>query len=312
VKGLELAGRLLVTGASGFIGRGLLPALTRGGFVVVAPVRTQQPPQDGVVFSIADTIETTDWRPLLSGVDAVVHLAGLAHARHAGGDDIYDRINAEATLRLAEICRGRVSRFVFASSIRAITGPTTDEILDDETPARPTDAYGRSKLKAENGLALIDLPTTMLRPVAVYGDGVKGNLAKLAKLADSPLPLPFGGLRAPRSFLSLDNLINAILFSLARGGSGTESFVLADPAPSSAADLFAGLRAGLGRPARLLKAPPRLLGVAARMAGQGDNWALLSGALAVRPRKLLEAGWSPPVASSGEGARLWGQSIRRR
>jgi nucleoside-diphosphate-sugar epimerase len=304
--------RLLVTGASGFIGRHLLPALTRRGFTIVAPVRSEQPPQDGVAFSIAQTVETVDWSRLLGGVDAVVHLAGIAHTKNAGAEEIYDRVNAEAALRLARICAGQVSRLVFVSSIRAISGPTANEILDDDSPARPTDAYGRSKLKAERGLALLDLPTIILRPVTVYGVGVKGNLAKLARWADSPLPLPFGALRAARSFLSLNNLTSAILFSLAQTGAGTESFILADPEPSSVADLFAGLRAGLGRPARLLKVSPRLLGAAALMAGQAENWASMSGALAVRPRKLLEAGWSPPIALSSDGARLWGETMRER
>lgn len=225
-----MAGRVLVTGASGFIGRSLLPALTRRGFTIIAPVRSEQPPQEGVVFSIAQAIETVDWSRLLGGVDAVVHLAGIAHAKYAGADEIYDRVNAEAAIRLARACEGRVSRLVFVSSIRAISGPTADAVLDDDFPARPTDAYGRSKLKAERGLALVDLPTTILRPVSVYGVGVKGNLARLARWADSPAPLPFGALQAARSFLSLDNFISAILFSLARTDS--EAKALSSPIPN--------------------------------------------------------------------------------
>lgn len=289
----------------------MLPALTRAGYAIVAPVRTQQAPQSGVAFLPADAIETVDWTRFLHGIDAVAHLAGIAHTKAAGAEALYDRVNAEATLRLAKICEGRVSRFVFISSIRAISGPSATEILDDESPARPTDAYGRSKLKAERGLASLQLPATILRPVVVYGDGVKGNLARLARLADSPLPLPFGALRAARSFLSLDNFASAVLFALAQTGGGAESFVLADPAPSSVAQLLAGLRAGLGRPARLLDVPPQMLGLAARLAGQAENWALLSGPLAVPARKLLEAGWSPPTASTQEGARLWGEATRR-
>jgi nucleoside-diphosphate-sugar epimerase len=302
--------RLLVTGVTGFVGRRLLPALVDRGFSIIAPVRRDQPPQRGVAFPIIEAIETADWSRLLGGVDAVVHLSGLAHANHIRAADAYDRVNAEAALRLARACEGRVSRLVFASSIRAISGPTAEAVLDDDSPAAPTDAYGRSKRKAESGLAVLDLPTTILRPVAVYGVGVKGNLARLARWAQSPAPLPFGALRAPRSFVSLDNFIGAILFSVARTGPAKESFVLADPEPSCVADLLAGLRAGLGRPARLIAVSPRLLGVAAAMAGQRENWTVLSGALAVRPRKLLEAGWSPPIGSSGDGAALWGRSLR--
>jgi len=302
--------RLLVTGASGFIGRSLLPALVDRGFSIVAPVRRALSPEEGVVFPTIESIESADWRALLGGVDAVVHLAGIAHARHIRAENVYNSVNADSALRLGRACVGRVSRLVFASSIRAISGPTAEAVLDDDSPAEPTDAYGRSKRKAENGLALLDLPTTILRPAAVYGVGVKGNLARLARWADSPAPLPFGALRAARSFVSLDNFASAILFALARPGTANERFVLADPEPSSVADLLAGLRAGLGRPARLLNVSPRLLGAAAAMAGQTDNWTVLSGALAVHPGKLLEAGWSPPIRRSRDGAALWGRTLR--
>jgi nucleoside-diphosphate-sugar epimerase len=305
-----LAGRLLVTGASGFLGRRLPPALVRAGYAVVAPVRRAQPPQDNVAFPLIDSIETADWRPLLAGVDVVVHLAGIAHARKAGAEHVYDRVNAEATLRLAKACEGRASRFVFVSSIRAVCGPTSAGPLDESAAAAPTDAYGRAKLKAEIGLAELALPAIVLRPVAVYGEGVKGNLARLARLAALPPPPPFGALRAARSFLCVDNFVAAVLFALERTGAGAGSFNLADPSPSTVAELVAGLRAGLGRPSRLIAVPPALIGAAAAMLGRAQDWATLSGPLAVPPRRLLDAGWSPPVADTREGARLWGRSLR--
>jgi len=303
-----LHGRLLVTGASGFVGAHLLPALVASGYEVVAPVRRAPAPRPGVTFPIIDSIEIADWRALLVGVDAVVHLAGLAHARGAP-DAAYERINAQATLALARASAGRVGRLVFVSSIRAITGPLADDRLDENSPARPSDAYGRSKLKAEMGLATLALPATILRPVVVYGAGVKGNLARLLRLADSPLPLPFARLRAARSFLSVENVIEAIKFSLRAVTGGIETFVVADPAPTCVAELIGGLREGLGRGERQVGLPNALLGLAARLAGQGESWAALSGPLAVSPHKLLDAGWSPPVATTRQGARMWGESV---
>jgi nucleoside-diphosphate-sugar epimerase len=304
-----MARRILVTGASGFVGRHLLPALVSCGFETIACGRGPIAGA-GIAFRAIDDIASADWAPLLAGVDSIVHAAGLAHTRF-GAEADYERINAQATLRLAEQSVGRIGRLVFLSSIRAICGPLSPAPLDEESPALPTDAYGRSKLKAERGLARLDLPSTSLRPAAIYGEGVKGNLARLQRLADSRLPLPFAGLRAPRSFLGVDNLVGAILFALEQREPGVRTFVVADPAPSHVADLISGLREGLDRPANVFPAPTGWLGAAARLAGQGDSWTTLAAPMVVSPARLLATGWRPPVATSREGARLWGQAVRR-
>jgi nucleoside-diphosphate-sugar epimerase len=301
--------RILVTGASGFVGRHLLLALVAHGYEAIACGRSPIS-GPGIEFRAIDDIASADWRSLLAGVDAVVHAAGLAHAR-SGAEADYERVNAQATLRLAGQSAGRVGRLVFLSSIRAVSGPFSQTPLDENSPALPTDAYGRSKLKAERGLALLDLPSTSLRPVVIYGEGVKGNLARLQKLADSPLPLPFAVLGAPRSFLGVDNLVSAILFALEQTAPGAGRFMVADPATSHVADLIRGLREGLGRDANLFSLPRAWLGAAARLAGQSDPWTTFAAPMAVSPARLIAAGWRPPVASSREGARLWGQAIRR-
>ena len=301
--------RILVTSASGFVGRHLLPALVAAGFDVVACGR-QPAQQQGVTFRAIDDIATAGWGGLLAGVDAVIHTAGIAHSR-AGGEADYDAINAEATLRLASQCVGRVGRLVFLSSIRAISGPVSQIALDEASAARPTDAYGRSKLKAEQELAKLPLASTILRPVVIYGAGVKGNLARIQRLADTALPLPFASLRAPRSFLAINNLVSAILFALTRRETGARTFVVADPAASSIAELILGLREGLGRKANLVPCPSGLLGLAARITGQGESWATMAGPMIASPARLISAGWRPAVASTHDGARLWGQAVRR-
>src|SRR3712207_4500344 len=143
----------------------------------------------------------------LAGVRAVIHSAGLAHGMSGLPEDDYRAINTEATVALARAAaRAGARRFVFLSSIRAPSGPTAREVLTEDLEARPTDAYGRSKLDAERGLAEVGIDWVALRPVLVYGPGVKGNMAALLKLAKLALPLPLGGLTGRRSLLSVENL----------------------------------------------------------------------------------------------------------
>jgi nucleoside-diphosphate-sugar epimerase len=189
--------RVLVTGATGFCGRPLVTALAEAGDEVRAAVRgTPAPPFAPAVEIVqADLAAPVAWAPLLAGIDAVIHLAGIAHARaripDARYDARYDAINHQATAALAQAAHAAgVRHFVFVSSVRAQSGSAADHELTERDPPRPTDAYGRSKLAAEAAVAAAGVPYTILRPVLIYGPGLKGNLAALARLAALPLPLP--------------------------------------------------------------------------------------------------------------------------
>ena len=133
--------------------------------------------------------------------------------------------------------------------------------------ARPTDAYGRSKLAAERGLAELDLDWVALRLVLVYGPGVKGNMAQLLRLARSPYPLPLGGLTGRRSLLSLDNLVAALDTVLAAGPL-RRPLIVADPQPLTVSEMITAMRRGLGRRPGLVRVPTRLLEAALRAAGR--------------------------------------------
>jgi nucleoside-diphosphate-sugar epimerase len=186
-----------------------------------------------------------------------------------------------------------VARFVFVSSIRAQTGPTADHVVSERDALRPTDAYGRSKLAAERAVAASGVPFTILRPVLVYGPGVKGNLRALMRLAALPIPLPFAALDARRSLVSLTNLASAIDFVLREAACAGETYVVAEPEPVTIAEIVTALRRGRRKPAGLIAVSPALLRLALAIAGRSANWEQINGALVADPAKLTAAGWRP-------------------
>lgn len=286
---------IALTGGTGFIGRHLLAALSARGYRVRLLLRrpVELPPgASGAV--VGDLSRPMNMAAALSGVDAVVHSAGLAHAMSGAPEDDYRSSNVEATRRLAEAAaRARVGRFVFLSSIRAQAGVSAAGILTDADPARPTDAYGRSKLAAEEALAGVGIDWAALRPVLVYGDGVKGNMAALMRLARSPYPLPLAGLNGRRSLISLDNLTSAIATVLENPRAPGRALVAAEPGALRLPEMIAALRAGLGRGPGLLPCPAALVGLACRMTGRGEVFERLSGDLVARADGLESLGWAP-------------------
>jgi nucleoside-diphosphate-sugar epimerase len=297
--------KVLVTGASGFVGRAVVASLAAQGDDVHAAVRTTADaasdgstgptfPHGVTVVRHGDLGAGVDWTRPLMGIDAVVHIAGIAHAGPGIPEERYDRVNHRATAALAAATRDAgVSRFVFVSSIRAQTGPAADHVVSERDTPRPTDAYGRSKLAAERAVAESGVPFIILRPVLVYGPGVKGNLRALMRLAALPVPLPFGALESRRSLVSLANLTSAIGFVLREGACAGETYVVADPAPLTIGEIVTALRRGGGKPPGLVAVSPALLRLSLIAVGRGINWEQLGGGLVADPAKLMAAGWQP-------------------
>ena len=294
-----MAGPLIaLTGATGFIGRHLLQELPKRGYRLRVLLRrpAELPPgASGAV--VGDLARPQNMAAALRDVDGVIHSAGLAHTMTGLPEDDYRVLNTEATVALARAAeRAGARRFVFLSSIRAQSGPVADEVLTEALEPRPTDAYGRSKLDAERGLAAVGLDWVALRPVLVYGPGVKGNMAALLELARRPYPLPFGGLTARRSLLALDNLVEAIDTVLKVPGRLERPLIVADPEPLTVPAMIAALRGGLGRRPGLVPVPPVLLEAALRAAGRGEIYQRLAAPLVANPSALTDLGWRPSVA----------------
>jgi nucleoside-diphosphate-sugar epimerase len=292
-----LSTRILVTGASGFLGNALVAALAQAGHTVRAATRNPDValfPKGVEVVAVPDFRETIDWAPLLANVGAVLHLAGIAHVGLDVEPAIYDRLIHCVTAQLAAACaKANVRRLVFMSSVRAQSGACAQKVLRETDPPQPSESYGRAKLAAEGAVRSGGTPYTILRPVMVYGPGVRGNLAMLLRVLDTPWPLPLAALDNRRSLLSLDNLVAAVGCVLSSARTANETYLVADPSPVTLADILVSLRRGLGRPARLFAVPPTVLAAAFKALGQADAWDRLGGSLVVDPGKLRQAGWCP-------------------
>lgn len=300
-------GRVLVTGATGFVGTALLPELARAGYQPVALVRsTLDRALKDVDIRRTEPIETlaiADWRALLTDVDAVVHLAGIAHTHGVAAAD-YARVNTEATANLAQAAAARGVPLVFLSSIRAQCGPSAAMVQSDASPPAPTDDYGRSKLAAEHAIRTAGGVFTIFRPVLMVDEGAKGHLASLVRLARWPVPLPVPNRGGLRSLISRADVVQLIGAALKDRAFASQTFVLADPEPLSIGEMLAHIRRGMGRKAGFVRLPDAVLRPLAALLGGRAAAERLFADLTARPDGLLARGWRPLVPARAALERL--------
>lgn len=292
--------RVLITGASGFVGRPLTQALSDAGYSVRAAARDRSAVPSAATIQavpLPDLSQPVNWRPLLADMDAIVHLAGVAHVSAHIPEERYDAVNRLATksLALAASMAPNIKRLIFVSSIRAQTGPSSNHVLTEDDVATPTDAYGRSKLAAEAFVRGYGVPATILRPVVIYGPEARANVAQLMKIAALPFPLPFSAFGNKRSMLALANMVSAIQFVLEHSATAGQTYVVADKTPVSLADMISIMRQARGRSAGLLPIPPAWIGRALRAAGKADIWERIGSSLVASAAKLRAAGWQPAL-----------------
>jgi UDP-glucose 4-epimerase len=302
------ASLVLVTGGSGFVGRAVLERMVADGRPVRAAVRRTDAaiPSCVEVTTGAHMDSGYDWRPSLEGVGVIVHTAARVHQmRDTSGDVLaeFRRVNVAGTLELAtQAAAAGVGRFVFLSSIK-VNGEETRAgapFAEDDPPA-PCDPYGVSKLEAEAGLREIAARTGMevviIRPVLVYGPGVKANFLSLMRWVARGVPLPLGAIHNRRSLVALDNLVDLVATCIRHPGAANEVFLVSDGEDLSTTDLVRKMAAALGRPARLIAVPAWALEVGAALLGKRGTARRLIGSLQVDITKArTRLGWTPPVS----------------
>ena len=298
--------RVLVTGATGFIGPAVVEELQRAGHQVRVALRRYMPPLPDIEYTITGGIgPTTDWRPALAGVRAVVHLAARAHVADGDPSSLarFREVNSLGTKRLAEAAADAgVRRFVFLSSVKAMAERSPPgRPLTEADPAHPEDAYGMSKREGEMAVVAVGersgMETAILRAPLVYGPGVKGNFLRLLRLVDRGIPLPFGAVANRRSLVARINLARALRLCVERNEAAGRIFLVADGEDLSTPELVRRLARALGRPARLVAVPPSLLRATASLFGRTGEMARLTGDLAVDGSLLRDRlGWRPAAS----------------
>jgi UDP-glucose 4-epimerase len=292
--------KVLVTGATGFVGNALCKHLTTHGHQVMRAVRRDATLSGDVVFSEIDG--ATDWAEALTGCDAVVHLAARVHVMDDTAVDplaLYQATNTDATLNLArQAAQTGVKRFVYVSSIK-VNGEGRDTPYRETDAAAPEDAYAISKWEAEQGLQRIaadtGLEVVILRPPLVYGPGVKANFQQLLRMVERGWPLPLGAIRNLRSLLYLGNFVDAIRVCIEHPAAAGQTFLLDDGQAVSTPELIRALSHAMGRPARLLAVPVTVLELAGTLLAKRAAVARLTGSLYVDSSAIrARLGWTPP------------------
>ncbi|WP_455388619.1 NAD-dependent epimerase/dehydratase family protein [Petrachloros mirabilis] len=297
---------VLVTGAGGFIGGAVAHALVQDGYAVRALIRsssgkTSCPAVANVV--IGDLQDLGAMKRAVAGVEAIVHLAGKAHALDdpGGHDEQYEQVNVEGTKHLLKAAEAeRVSRIIFASSVK-VFGETTDGCVDESVRANPATAYARSKWQAEQLLSDYARRTgavaVSLRLSMVYGPTEKGNLFRMMSAIDQGRFPPLPNIDNKRSLVHVSNVVQAIRCCLRQERTRLPAYIVADASPYSTTQLYDSLCKGLGRARPSWRLPLSLLKAGAWFGdliqkGTGRSVPLTTRTL----EKLFESAWYSPAA----------------
>ncbi len=296
--------KILLTGASGFVGQRLAHSLIQKNVPLVCTSRKTLR-IDGADCQIVDDLgRSTDWRHCLGEVSTVIHCAARVHVMQDTANDplhLFRQVNVAGTLQLAEqAAAAGVQQFIFLSSVK-VNGEETKAgaAFSEDCQALPSDPYGISKLEAEQALFELGRTTgmaiTVIRPPLVYGPGVGANFLSMLRWVQRGIPLPLGSIRNQRSFVYVDNLVSLITCCIANPHSYNQVFLVSDGHDMSTTELLRKSATAFKVMSRLLPCPPSLLRMIAKISGKKSVAERLCQSLQVnitKAKRLLE--WTPP------------------
>lgn len=293
---------VLVTGATGFVGKALCDCLRKQSYVVKTTARIAN---HGIDYQITSIDRHTDWADILNDIDVVIHLAARVHVMQEQLADplaAYRETNVEGTLNLArQAAIAKVQRFIYLSSIGVNGNQTCNVPFSEISEPNPQNSYAISKYEAEQGLMAIaqemGMETVIIRPPLVYGPYAKGNFASMVKWSKSGLPLPLGAVHNQRSFVALDNLIDLMMICIHHPAAIDQIFLVSDGEDISTSDLFRRFAKAGGFPSSLIPVPTSWLNIGLNMVGGKMIAQQLLGSLQVDISKAREVlGWTPPIS----------------
>ena len=307
--------KILVTGASGFIGYNICKSLSKSGIQVCGVVRSINSfSLKNIKYKIIDSIDNkTNWKDILVDVDKIIHCAGVVHKMNNNKSlETYRPTNLDGTKRLAEqAIEAGIKRLVFLSSVK-VNGESTYQInmkqkFSYEDKPNPQDLYAKSKLGAEKSLWEISsrtgLEVVVVRLPLVYGNGVKGNLERLIKLVKSRIPLPLSLVKNQRSMIGIDNLVDLLIRCIDHPEASGKTFLASDGEDLSTPELIKLIASSMRKKANLFPFPISMLKFLASVLGKREEINRLVGSLRVDNSYTKEIlNWVPPI-SVEEGIR---------
>jgi nucleoside-diphosphate-sugar epimerase len=298
--------KILVTGASGFVGEALVfRLLVDKKYCPIAAVRSETRLGGLCSVQMFDLLDEHS-SPRLEGVEVVIHAAARVHVMNEKANDAlteFRKVNVQGTLRLArQAVAAGVRRFVYISSIK-VNGENTlpDRPFRADDPVDPQDPYGVSKREAETALMQLGresgMEVVVIRPPLVYGPGVKANFLSMMNWLSRGIPLPLGAIGNQRSLVAITNLVSLIVSCIDHPAAANQVFLVSDGDDVSTSRLLRRLAMALDKPSRLLPVPESLLRLGAGLLGKRGVAQRLCGSLQVDIEKNLQLlGWTPPVS----------------